>query len=56
MKKFFAVILVGVSFFACFSAGCNRIANDENTIEIYAFSGGYGVEFIEEIGEKFEEV
>lgn len=56
MKKFFAVILAGVSFFACFSAGCNQIANDENTIEIYAFSGGYGVEFIEEIGDKFEEV
>lgn len=38
-------------------ASCkSKTVNDENTVEIYVFQGGYGTEFLESTAKKFEEL
>lgn len=34
--------------------GGNNSANSENTLEIYAFTGGYGIEWLNELAERYE--
>ena len=54
-KKIGVIALSAVMTFGCLG-GCGEtpVANDANTLEIYAKESGYGVEWLHKVGEAFE--
>lgn len=56
MKKITSISLAVMMGLATLGvAGCgNTVANDANTVQIYAFSGGYGVDWLKEMEKKYE--
>ena len=56
MKKITSISLAVMMGLATLgAAGCgNTVANDANTVQIYVFGGGYGVDWLKEMEKKYE--
>ncbi|MBR2329949.1 MAG: extracellular solute-binding protein [Clostridia bacterium] len=56
MKRTTSIVLaIAMSASILGAVGCGpTVSNDENTVQIYAFSGGYGIEWLKEMEKKYE--
>lgn len=53
LKRLFVIAMAVILAFSC--VGCNTKEDGENMLEIYIFEQGYGVKWVEEIGNAFKE-
>ena len=52
-KKNLSVVLAGMMLASAGFTACNKVADDENTLEIRVVSLGYGHQYLEELKKKF---
>lgn len=54
VKRLLPVALAATLTAGVFASCGGKVADDEKTVEVYAFSGGYGVEWLETLAENYE--
>lgn len=54
ITSLFLASLMGVSAFGTVGCGGKKTADDENTVEVSIYSGGWGIDWIKEAEKKFE--